>query len=216
MPSRSADAVSGKATSSATSSSVRMSLVIIGGECALPYGRASDSLFIGLWFWRRQIQIRHAERALDLGQLVQVNRADDVDDGDFFRLGADNRQAANLNADVQQINFDVVAILLTLHADDFAPTTAAKLRHNRFNLSHRVLVLFLEAEALDVDAFDVLDQVANLSIIRVFAGKELISRLHQTFIELHIDCVAGPVRQHVELIELQLRALSHSRGGARD
>src|SRR5205085_7425450 len=110
-------------------------------------------------------QKRNAERAFDLRQLFKVNRTDDVDDCEFFRLGADYGQATNLIADAEQIDFDVVSVLFAGDADDFAPTTAAKLRHDRLDLGRRVLVLFLEAEALDVDAFDVFDQVANLSVI---------------------------------------------------
>src|SRR5215831_8524173 len=87
-------------------------------------------LSFALWFGGRQIQVRHAERAFELGQLFQVDWPDDVDHGEFLWLNADDCETGNLIADRHEIDFHVIAVLLAGDADDSVPASAAKLRHD--------------------------------------------------------------------------------------
>src|SRR5262249_36180485 len=106
-----------------------------------------------------------------------------------------------------QVNVDIVAILLARYSDDLAPAAAFELRHDRVNFGRRVLVLFFKRETLYVDALDVFDQVANLSIVIVFARKEFRGRLHDTFVQLYVHSFTRAVGQQVQLVELQLGRL---------
>ena len=71
--------------------------------------------------WRERFTPRRAgsfwssvntKRALELDQFFQVDWADDIDDHEFFRLKAHDRQAGDLVGESEQINVDIVAVFL--------------------------------------------------------------------------------------------------------
>src|SRR5215831_7897685 len=87
-------------------------------------------LSFALWFGGRQIQVRHAERAFELGQFFQVDWPDDVDHGEFLRLHADDREAGDLVADRHQVDLDIIAVFLAGDGHYLVPASAPKLRHH--------------------------------------------------------------------------------------
>src|SRR5438874_612549 len=76
------------------------------------------SLLRGFVLILYQINGRNAELPAQLTELVEINRADDINDGEFLRVCGDDNDPADLRTrHHHHIDFGILAILLAFHAD---------------------------------------------------------------------------------------------------
>src|SRR6185295_20209693 len=108
------------------------------------------------WF---DVDLGDAELASELRQLIQIDRADNVDDGQFLRLGGNHHQAGDLPLVHLEEDVDVIAVLLAAHRHHLRPDRGAHLRPQRLDVDIGVFARVGELERPDVDAFQFANQI---------------------------------------------------------
>src|SRR5687767_15941345 len=101
---------------------------------------------------RRPGQRRNTELSLKGAKLRQVNRSDDVDDGELLGLGDEDGEAVGGAAFAPAVDFDELALALLLRRYQPRPPRCGQLLPNRIHIVRRVRVRAAELEAADVDA----------------------------------------------------------------
>src|SRR2546421_12753090 len=99
----------------------------------------------------RFAQLWYAHVSSQLAQLLGIDRAVDMYEGQFFRLSANHHQASELVTILLHIDFRVVA-LGRLHPYDSRPAWTLQLGPDCLHIALRVLTIFIELEASNVNA----------------------------------------------------------------
>src|SRR5215468_1844125 len=97
----------------------------------------ADRLFIP-WFDLvafSQIEFRDAELPPELAEFFQVDQAENVDYGEFRRVGGDDGQPDDIVSLIFQVNVDVLPATTTADADDLIPSRLTQLRADRFEIA---------------------------------------------------------------------------------
>src|SRR5262249_35970103 len=93
--------------------------------------------------------LRDSELAAQIVYLFGVERADDVDDHDLFRVGDQHADAFDYGAVVDhQEDLDVFSLAFAAHADDAIPARRGELLANRFDIAGAVFAVFVQLHAL--------------------------------------------------------------------
>ena len=107
--------------------------------------------FFVFGFCRFDSEIGNAKLAFELGQFVEIDRPDDVDDRELLLVGVQHCQTANLFTIHQQINFEI-SFLFARDVYQPRPSWTTKLCANRFKIRSGVLPIGIKLKTLDVDA----------------------------------------------------------------
>src|SRR5690606_27130425 len=102
-----------------------------------------------------------------------------------------------------QMNVDVVAAAPAANGGDLRPAGIVQLHADRFDILDCVFARVLELEALDVDALEALDDLANLRLLGLVAIEEPGGHLEQRPVERHIDRLDGERGEPLEIVDLE-------------
>src|ERR1017187_862568 len=108
-----------------------------------------------------------AEMAAQRGEGIEVDGADDVDDGELLGAGDEDGDAVDLFVLAADVDFGVFAFLTALDADDAGPFGAAKLLADAFEIGGRPGAGILEFEGADVDAVEGADHFLDRKSTRL-------------------------------------------------
>src|ERR1035441_7751810 len=153
-----------------------------------------------------------AEVAAERGEGIEVDGADDVDDGELFGAGDEDGDAVDLFIFAADVDLVVFAFLTALPADDAGPFRAAKLLADAFEIGGRPGAGILEFEGTDVDAFEGGDHFLDLGFVGVFGAEEAGSELEGGAVEREVDGIGSFGGEVIE-IEFQLLGREQSGGG---
>ena len=150
-----------------------------------------------------QLVVRASQMAVFVneGQIADVfgmNGADDVDDGEFLRIGDDDGEAADLPGVGLEIHVGIVAIPFTPRTHDARPAWSLQLRTEFFDVAVLILIAILEFETFDVHALQSGHQPLDIGFIRIPVGKEAAGKLQQCAIERNVDHFRRLRRQLIE------------------
>src|ERR1035441_4759397 len=95
-----------------------------------------------------------AEVAAERGEGIEIDGADDVDDGELFGAGDEDSDAVDLFILAADVDFGVFAFLTAFDADDAGPFSAAKLLADAFEIGGRPGAGILEFEGADINGQD--------------------------------------------------------------
>src|SRR5436190_20020871 len=155
---------------------------------------------------------RDAEVTFQVGELLDVDRADQVDDGQLARLGAQDQEAGHL---VAGAHVDVDLRVLAVAALDLHQTLPARAELRPYFVEDGAIVgaALVELVRLDVDAFELLDHVARHALVAVVA-EELRGEAQHGAVERHVDRFRGFRRDGRR--DVDLNPLRVQRGGRKD
>src|SRR2546428_1357094 len=123
---------------------------------------------------------RDSELAAQVIDLFGVERADDVDDHDPFRVGDQHADPFDHGVVVDhQEDLDVLAVALAAHAGDAIPAGRGELSANRFDVGLGVSALLIELHAFDINALERLNDLFDRGLIRLVASQKFGRYLQQ-------------------------------------
>src|SRR5436190_13526846 len=146
-------------------------------------------------------EFRDAELSGEIGEAVDVDRSDDVDDGELARLGGDDDESHDVVA--AHVGIDVHVVLgLAADGDERLPRRP-ELRLHAIEESAVVHPRLRELVAADVDAFELAHDVAHGALVGIVVGEESRAELQERRVECHVDDFVGLLRESGE-IEIDL------------
>ena len=112
----------------------------------------------------------------EFGQLIEIDRADDIDHGHLARRRRKNGDARCLPAFLMEVDLAVFGAVGFFDADNPLPFRRVKLIAEAIEIGRRPLVVKLELEMSDIDAQQTVDQLFDrgfVGIVRVekFGGE---------------------------------------------
>src|ERR1017187_1588078 len=153
-----------------------------------------------------------AEVAAERSERIEVDGADDVDNGELFGAGDENGDAVDLLVLGADVDFGVFAFLAAFDTDDARPFGSAKLLADAFQIGEGPGAGILEFEGADVDAVEGGDHLFDLGFVGVFGAEEAGSELEGGAVEREVDGLGGFGGEVIE-IEFQLLGREPSGGG---
>src|SRR5690349_13370241 len=93
-----------------------------------------------------QVEPRHTELTFEGAQLLEIDRADDVDDRELARLGGQDDEAARLVAVHPHVDVHLLLIAPAADADQPRPARRRQLLPHRVEVRRRVAALSIELE----------------------------------------------------------------------
>src|SRR4051794_9491699 len=157
--------------------------------------------------------VRDSELPFQAGQLLQIDGADDVYDGELFRFCGDDQKSGDAVAARVGVDVDVFARAAgDLH--DLLPRRS-ELLADALGLRLVVFAFVIELVAADVDAGQAVDHLLRGALVGVVAVEELAGEAEHRAVERDVDGLAG-LRGHVGKIEIDARALRRSGDGKRE
>src|SRR4051812_38048771 len=146
--------------------------------------------------------VRDSELPFQAGQLFQIDRADDVYDGELFRFCGDDQKSGDGVAARVGVDVDVLARAAgNLH--DLLPRRS-ELLADAVGLRLVVFALVVELVAADVDAGKTADHLLRGALVGVVIREELAGQAEHRAVERDTDGFAG-LRGHVGKIEIEAR-----------
>src|SRR5437870_11052977 len=138
------------------------------GSATKPAAKRTSAmrLVIALLLLRVAVHPRDAEVSFEIGELLDVDGADQIDDGQLARLGAQDQQPGHLVAGAHvDVDLRVLAVAaLDLHQ---ALPARAELRAHFVEDGAVVRAALVELVRLDVDAFELLDHLSGHALVAV-------------------------------------------------
>src|ERR1700691_5962637 len=118
------------------------------------------------------IELGNSEVPSQIADVFGMNGADDVDDGEFLRIGDDDGEAADLPRVGLEIHVGIVAIPFTPRTHNARPAWSLQLRTEFFDVAVLILIAILEFETFDVHALQSGHQPLDIGFIRIPVGKK--------------------------------------------
>src|SRR5262249_2944933 len=147
--------------------------------------------------------LRDSELAAQIVYLFGVERADDVDDHDLFRVGDQHADAFDYGAVVDhQEDLDVFSLAFAAHADDAIPARRGELLANRFDIGGAVFAVFVELHAFNVNALERQDELFDCGLIRLVASQKLGRHLQQRAFDPDVNRLDGFGEELVQMVDL--------------
>src|SRR5262249_10177543 len=103
--------------------------------------------------------------ALQLANLLWIDRAHHVNDGKLLGIGGYYDHTVDAVAGSPQIDFDVLARMLGIDADDPGPGRRLQLIADRLYIRIRVLAVLFKFKALHVNALESRDDLLDLCLV---------------------------------------------------
>src|SRR5437762_9484239 len=148
--------------------------------------------------------VRDPELPFERDELVEIDRADDVDECQLARLGGDDEQPRDRVAARVQIDIDVL-FDLAAHGDHGLPR-GPELRAHLLDDGTVVLPFFVEFVAVDVDALQLANEVLRRTLVWVAVIKEPRGEAEHRAVEGDVDRFAGAVGERGKVEVQPLRA----------
>src|SRR5437588_541586 len=153
------------------------------------------------------VYARDAEVAFEPLELFDVNRADDVDDGQLLRLDGEYRHPLDLAPVGRHVDLRVLFVRVErLDVNDARPALPLQLLAQGHEVAFGELPLRLEFVALHVDALQAGNNLLDAALVRVFVGEDSGSELHQEAVNLNVDGLDRLRRETFEAVEPQATA----------
>src|SRR5436305_1388740 len=150
---------------------------------------------------------RDAEAAFEPLELFDVNRADDVDDGQLLRLDGEYRHPLDPAPVGRHVDLCVVFVRVArLDVNDARPARPAQLLAQGREVGFGEPPLRLELVAPNVDAPEAGDDLLDRPLVRVFVGEGHRGELNQDAVNLDVDGFGRLRRETFEAVEPQATA----------
>ena len=150
--------------------------------------------------------LRNSKLPFQRSQLVEVDRADDIDDCQLARLGRDDHQAGDAVAARLRVNLDVVA-RAALHGHDALPI-GTELRADAIDDRAVVGAIAVEFVAVHVDALELAHDVAHIAVI---VGEELRREPQHRPVEIDVNRFDGLEGERLRDVDVDAAALRPAR-----
>src|SRR5258708_34761708 len=159
--------------------------------------------------------VRDAELSFEPGQFLEIDRADDVYDGELPGFCRDDEKSGDGVAVHLGVDVDIL-FRSAGDLDDLLPR-GAELRADPLSNCFVVLPFMLELVAADVDAGETVDHLLRRGFIGVGAGEKLAGKAKPRSVEGDVDRLAGlggELRKlHVDARRLRLSRKRKRRAG---